>query len=93
MGDNRMSFDRRNGLCDACQPRALPFADRMVDMGNKLDALATAIDCGDISSLEELDRVADDAYRLAKAFDAVLCKECKKLGPPCPKRWTDCAAN
>jgi len=57
----------------------------MVDLGNKLEALRVAINGGDVSRLEELDRVADEGYQLAKAFDAVLCTECKKLGPPLPE--------
>lgn len=83
MGDNRMN-KRRSILCDVCAPRALPFTDRMVDMANKLEALRAAIDGGDLSRVEELDRVASDGYQLACAFDAVLCKQCKQLGPPCP---------
>lgn len=54
-------------------------------MANKLGALREAIDGGDISRLEELERVASDGYQLARAFDAVLCKQCKQLGPPCPE--------
>lgn len=85
MGDDRMN-NRRSILCDVCAPRALPFTDRMVDMGNKLEALRAAINGGDISRLEELDQVAEEGYQLARAFDAVLCKQCKQLGPPCPDR-------
>jgi len=57
-----------------CEPRALPFTDRLVDMSNKLEALRVAIDGGDISRLEEFERVADEGYQLANAFDDVLCK-------------------
>lgn len=72
MGDTRMIQ-----LCATCQPKAEPFADRMEAMKRKL---AAALESGDLLDEQSL----RDAEKLARSFDAILCPECRKLGPRLP---------
>lgn len=71
-------------LCDACCPTAMLFTDRMVDMSRKLGTLRAAA-ARDSSRLAELEALLVDAEKLARSFDAILCKQCRKLGPSLPR--------
>jgi ribosomal protein L34E len=69
-------------LCAVCSPKAEPYVKRMEEMSRKLEAVRN----GGAAQLEQL---LPDAEKLARAFDAVLCAECRKLGPrlPGPDEW------
>lgn len=71
-------------LCAVCQPKAELFADRMEEMRCKLNRVIQTM-----RDPDELDRLLPDAEKLARSFDAILCAECRKLGPrlPGPDEW------
>jgi len=77
MGNDRMN-DR---LCAVCLPKAELFIERMEDMSRKLEAWRKG------AELDE--QVLADAEKLARDFDALLCPECRTLGPrlPGPDEW------
>jgi len=68
-----------SGLCPRCRPAALRFLDPMQNMARKLDEIRKAPD-----NVAELDRLVAEGEKLARSFDAILCAECRKLGPPLP---------
>jgi hypothetical protein len=64
-------------LCAVCLPKAEPYVKPMEEMWRKLDAAAR-----DGTALGE--HALADAEKLARSFDAILCPECRKLGPRLP---------
>lgn len=67
-------------LCATCQPKAEPFIRRMEEMSRKLAVVRDGA---------EVEKLLPDAEKLARSFDAVLCADCRKLGPrlPGPDEW------
>jgi hypothetical protein len=84
MGDDGMKKETHE-LCWACAKATRPFVEPLEEMRRKLVELNKAAEGRDPSRAHELERVHREAYRLARALDAILCAECKKLGPPCPE--------
>lgn len=69
-------------LCPKCKPEALRFLEPLQDMARKLDEIRKFPVTH--ASVAEFDRTLVEAEKLARSFDAILCAECRKLGPPCP---------
>jgi hypothetical protein len=78
MGDNRMNV----GLCAVCLPKAEPYVKRMEEMARKLEAARNG-------AALDLEQILPEAEKVARSFDALLCAECRKLGPrlPGPDEW------
>jgi hypothetical protein len=75
-------------LCAACYEATRHLAEPFKKMRAKLVELnEVAAEVSESRNLErfgELQALHREALQLARALDAILCSECKKLGPPCP---------
>lgn len=72
-----MGDDRVIRLCERCQRKAEPLVEPMEAMSRKFeeaDRTGTVFD----------EKFLAAAEKLARNFDAILCAECKKLGPRLP---------
>jgi hypothetical protein len=76
-------IERGAELCPSCAEAACPLAERFQAMSRKLVELKEDAS-REPSRFAELERVYREAEELARSLDAVLCAECKKLGPPFP---------
>ncbi len=64
-------------LCAECSRKGAPYVKSFEEMRRKLE---TAMRDGPLLDEETL----REAEKLARRFDAILCDECRKLGPRLP---------
>lgn len=85
---SRGQVKRPTTFCETCGPKAAPFAEPFREAAKTLaeiEPLLFVCDPDDVP--EEVVRALAGVEKLARAFDAILCEQCKRIGPPLPKEF------